>query len=192
MGSSRGVLSAVILVLLLTVPLTGCVEDYEPREYVRYRVLATSSGPAELLVPLPVCEPVLDKINVVEGKGEFSTVETEYGPCLKLTFDGKIVVEGRWYPDKDPGLKHLMTINLTTMDPNETEPYTWNYKYPHIPDRNAWVNWSEGSDVEFYFRSTMLLSHLTYKFVYYSQYDSIEPGWNEVLVKGTKGEETAP
>jgi hypothetical protein len=192
MGSSRSVLSAVLLVLLFTVPLTGCVEDYEPREYVRYRVLATSSTPAEILVPQPICGPVLERLKVVEGKGEFATVETIHGPCLKLTFGGRVVVQGRWYPDKDPELKHLMTINLTTMDPNETEPYSWNNKEPDIPNVNAWVNWSKGPDVEFYFKSSMLLRHEIFMFSYYSQYDALQPGWNEVVVEGMRGEENAP
>jgi hypothetical protein len=192
MGSSRDVSFVLLLVLMLTVPITGCVEESEYREYVEYRILATSSTPAELLVPQPVCGPVLDRLEVVEGSGEFTTVETTYGPCLKLSFDERIVIEGRWYPDEDPGSKDLMTINLTTMDPNETEPYSWDVKYPHVPSRHAWFNWSVGNDLDFHFRSTMLYRHTTFEFKYSSQQDSIGPGWNEVLVEGWDGEVNAP
>lgn len=189
-------LTLIIFSLLITVSFAGCMEEPEYREFVRFSIAATASGPSEIIVPIPLCNPVLIRLGVTEGKGDFSIGETIHGRCMKINFNSRIVVSGTWSPD-EMDKRDLMTINLTTMDPNETEPYSFSNRNWDIPDRAIWINWSYGPDVKISIFSTMQIKEIGYDWMAYRFYcfpdsDSLELGWNKVLMEASAGMENAP
>ena len=189
--NSFGFILLVIFLIMCTFFSTGCMEDTEYYEYVQFHVTATASAPSEIIVPIPECTPVVDRLTITEGKGEFTIIETVYGRCLKVNFDTRIVVKGTWSP-RNVEIKKIMTINLTTMNPNETEPYSFTNRNTIIPNKTIWVNWSYGLEVEFVIKSRMTLNKIEYLFGYYSSIDTLDHGWTRVLAEGGAGGTNAP
>jgi hypothetical protein len=162
----------------------GCIDgtnDY--MEYVRYSVTLSSQGPSEVFVPVPECGPVLDRLKVVEGEGEFELVDSVHGPGMRVSTGSVVTVRGTWHPG-DTEEMDAMTINLTTMDPNETEPYGWLPKVTEVPDRSIWINRASGQGVEISLYSSMMRHDLRWSFTYSSSDATIDEGWSQVLAIG--------
>ena len=90
--NSFGFILLVIFLIMCTFFSTGCIEDAEYYEYVRFSVTATATGPSEIIVPIPVCNPVVDRLTVSEGKGDFIIIETVYGRCIKIHFNSQTLL----------------------------------------------------------------------------------------------------
>ena len=187
---SFGLTLLIIFSLSFAVSSTGCLRETEQPDYLEFRFNATASGPSEIIVPILDCGPVLSRLKVTKGEGEFTIIETIHGKCLKVNFDSSIKVKGRWYLE-EPEKRGLMTINLTTMEDNDTRPY--NFSRENIPNRRIWINVSYGHIIDFSLSSTMLILdesnfEITYMFRYRSRWNEpLEPGWDHVWADGIAG-----
>ena len=179
----------IIISLSFAVSSTGCLRETERPDYLEFSFNATASGPSEIIVPILDCEPVLSRLKVNRGQGEFTIIETIHGKCLKINFDSNIGVKGRWYPEEQVK-RGLMTINLTTMKDNDTRPY--NFSTMKVPARMIWINLSYGPVIDVILKSTMELNEITYFFRYKSRFEPLEPGWNHVLASGGASPTYAP
>ena len=128
---SFGLTLLIIFSLSFAVSSTGCLWLTEPPHYLEFRFNATASGPSEIIVPILDLDPVLSRLKVTKGEGEFTIIETIHGKCLKVNFDSVIKLRGRWYYPEEPEKRGLMTINLTTMEDNDTRPYN-SVSYTHL------------------------------------------------------------
>lgn len=181
----------LIVCMLITALVPGCIEEPVDREYVQYSVAITADGPFVVALPMPDCTPVLDRLRVKGGKGEFYLTNTSHGTCIKVSGDSFIEIRAQWYPEI-PDERFLMTINLTTMDLNVTEPYGWWPLTVDIPDMNISIQWIEGTNVKLSLFSWMLFHHLTYTFFFTTISHPLGPGWNEVVAEGSGEESHAP
>ena len=177
-----------LVCMLVTALVPGCIQEPEDeREFVEYRVFITADGPFAIALPIPDCDPVSDRLRVTDGKGEFHLTETSYGTCFNVSGDSRIEIKGRWFPETS-GERSLMTVNLSTMEKNVTMPYVWGPYCLSIPNRNIWIQWIDGANVEVSLNSKMLFRDLTYSFHYSPSFGPLELGWNEVATRGFAGE----
>ena len=150
----------ILCSLILASIVPGCIEeenkgpDHETDRMMKtfwivgYELVLISEESAELIVPRPVFSPLLDDLEIIEGDGNFSFVETEHGPAINISFTGSIRFEGRWssLEAEDKSFVEDITFNLSTFEqlPDDIEP--WSPDYPHVPKtRFFWTHLSNGS-----------------------------------------------
>ncbi len=145
-----------------------------------------------MIVPLPVWQPLHDKIDIIEGDCEYQFLDTPYGDGLWVRVDTYVKISGSWSEGR-VNWSTPMSINLTTMVPllNETPPED---AFKHwIPDRELWLNWSSGPLTTVYVRSYMVIGGgwmLKYKMG--QDAENLEIGWNKIPMETESHDIQAP
>jgi hypothetical protein len=158
----------------------GCIQDDESQKNgVFFSISAESSGNAEIYIPIPEYNPLVTRLEVEKGEGEFNLVDTPYGRCMRINFNSYIRIVSEYYPSNSEEIESL-NINLTTIEPNTINE----------TDRFFWYNASNGSieSVNIYIR--MYKGNMVTKYMYNS--NIIYKGWNRYNIEYFHGEEFAP
>ena len=182
-----------IVVLILTIAgcTSGCIDDTgQAKPSVRYYALIKTSGPIEILFPAPNLTKVDQSIVKDNGQGDINHVDNSNGRCIRISTNSRIEVSGTWFPGTDAE-RAMMTINLTTMIPNETAPYYFNNKT--LPDRHVLIHISSTQNGTIILTSNMRHpSGRCYMFRMEVKIETLTPGWNVVLMDGSYYREYAP
>jgi hypothetical protein len=184
----------VIALVLLVVPLSGCIieENRGPRfNIISFSISISSDGPTELVLPLPVFQPLFENISVLEGECEYRVVETPYGDGLWVRLDAFTDIGGKWNEGTDDRTTQ-MSINMTTMVPLEDEEPPPDAPKYWIPDRDFWLNWSSGPLSGMSISSYMVVHRWTYKYSVDLDPEDLETGWNKVFVGAQSYTVSAP
>ncbi len=115
------IIPLVALLIISSISLPACITDESYRDVVAFKVNLSPDGPAVLLVPIPINEELVQRIRITQGTGNLSYVDTLHGRCLRIATSTYLSLSGSIEASGEDRSR-LMTINLTTMDPNETIP----------------------------------------------------------------------
>jgi hypothetical protein len=177
------------MILMSTMALCGCMEQYEPTPHVHFSIAASADGPTVIIVPMPVLPRLQNRLHVSEGHGTFEFVHHEHGFGIRVEFSESVNIEADW-SEIDSEDFPRMTINLTTMIPLEGNESVWDPRGHGngIPDREIMINWTSGP-----LRSMFIICRMQYDDLlvnrYHGSYDSLHVGWNQELIEGSQGNE---
>ena len=169
-GDTRGLLVAVMLVLILAVGsyTTWLVLDYrewtENRELEYYlNVTAPDGAIGVVLVPVTINEDLQEALEVSPG-GAIELVDTEYGKALRVVFQGNVTVRGKleWREEFDE--YHLTMLNDHHLPTS--------HMYWFAFDGDGATNGTVGVELS-------LVHTSIYKFESYKANLVLEEGWSE-------------
>lgn len=186
--------AVAITLILLSITISGCIfPSYGPRNNtIWFSVSILTEGPTELIIPLPVWQPLLDKIDVIEGDCEYQFVDTPYGDGLWVHVDTYVKISGSW-SEGHVNWSTQMSINLTTMVPLLNESPPENAVKHWIPDREFWLNWSSGPLSSIYVSSKMVLGGgWSLKYSKDQDAENLEIGWNKIPMETESRDIQAP
>jgi hypothetical protein len=171
--------------ILISLTMSGCIEeDTGPRpNIISFSVSISVEGPTELILPMPMFQPLVENISVVEGECEYQRVETPYGDGLWVRLDSFAGIGHKWVEDRQQPSPQ-MTINLTTMVPLEQEEPPQSAPKYWIPDREFWMNWSSGPLTSLFVSSRMTVDNVQYWYSIQLYAADLETGWNKIFVEG--------
>ena len=178
--------AVTIALILLSVTMSGCIfeEDHGPiLNMISFSISIRVGGTTELILPLPVFQPLFEKISVWEGECEYQRVETPYGDGLWVRLDTFAHIACEWHEGTDNQTTQ-MSVNLTTMVPLEQEvdppsrPKRW------IPDREFWLKWSSGPLADMSIHISMVVHSTQYTYFIHLYAGELENEWNKIFVEG--------
>ncbi len=180
---SRASAYALTLLVIIATMASGCLQDDSEESYtVLVSFIATASGPAEIFLPLPEYGPLVKRLKVSDGKGDFEVVNTPYGRCMKITFDSFIKINAKVHPS-EPDEIEAMTVDLTTMEPEIIDD---EYRY-------FWCNATSSAVDSFQFLINMEenVNYTCYSF-YSSNLENLTIGWHRYQSEYSTGKQFAP
>lgn len=162
---SRGYIFVISILLVLSSISSGCLEDEQDHSRtIEFSVFVYASGPAEIFVPLPEYTPMVKRLFIEDGEGDFEVVDTPYGRCLRITLDSFIKIDAKVYPSEPDEIKG-MTANLTTMEPNLVDDeyrYFWcNATRDAVNDFRILIDMEENGVYTNYYYNSMNSENVT-------------------------------
>ena len=177
--------ASILLVALLiigSISLPACIMPQSSyRDVVAFKVNLSPDGPAVLLVPIPVNEELIQSIHITQGTGNLSYVDTLHGRCLRIATSTYLSLSGSIEASGEDRSR-LMTINLTTMNPNETipDPLTTH----QVLNRTIWLCLSSGNVTSLVINSEMKHERYIYTYTFTLQPSILQSDWNNVSMEG--------
>ena len=103
-NGKRPIQAIAVSMILISMTMSGCIEEGPGPQtnIISFSVSITVEGPTELILPMPIFQPLLENISVVEGECEHQRVETPYGDGLWVRLDSFAGIGHKWIEDERP------------------------------------------------------------------------------------------
>ena len=177
--------AVAISVILLSLTLSGCIfpDPAIQTNKMFFCLWIYADGPTELILPLPVFQPLFENISVRGGDCEYKVVGTPYGDGLWVRLDNFVRMTGR-ANERNDDWSTQMSINLTTMVPLKVDGAPQGAPHFWIQDREFWLNWSSGPLESILIDHSMVIGGPEFSYTTQLYTEDLEIGWNKIFVDG--------